>query len=257
MNSNKFSKRLLTRLRKRIMTVNNLSKSAHVGSALSCLELLYCSYFIKINKIIPVHKIILSKGHAALALYVVLEYFYEIENKLLNNYLKNGSKYWGHPSVYNNPSLIDWSTGSLGHGLPIGCGFAYSLIKLKYQEKLVIVIMSDGECNEGSVWESIFYAGHHKLNNIVVLLDYNKIQSFGFCKNILNPEPLIEKWKSFQWDVSEVNGHNINDILSNIKIGKKPLCLICNTVKGKGLPENEGTLLSHYKPITDSQLKKI
>ena len=114
---------------------------------------------------------------------------------MLKSYAKPGSPLPEHP-VYGSASGIEATSGSLGHGLPLGLGMALSA-RITNNKYRVYIVMSDGECNEGSVWESIFYAGHHKLNNIVVLIDYNKIQSFGFCKNILNPEPFIEKWKRF------------------------------------------------------------
>ena len=154
---------------------------------------------------------------------------------------------------------VEASTGSLGHGLSMGCGMALAA-KRDNKNYRAFVLMSDGELDEGSCWEPILFAPHHKLDNLVAIVDYNKIQSFGRTKEVLDLEPLAAKWNSFGWAVKEIDGHNVNEIEKALKAipfrKQKPSCIIAHTVKGKGVSFIEDTLDSHYKNLTDEQLKQ-
>jgi len=246
-------------IRRQIMGLSHRAKSAHAGSSLSCVEILACLFQLKYSPQPMVDKLILSKGHAAMALYATAHSFGLLESKRLDEYLQNGTELWGHPSFHLKFPFIDWSTGSLGHGLPVATGFAYSAQNLHQNSKgLVAAILTDGECNEGSTWETALFAGHHKLKNLLAVIDYNKIQSFGRVSEVLELEPFANKWKAFGWDVVEVNGHDIEilvrEMTSFASSASKPKCILAHTVKGKGILEIENTLESHYLPITSTQL---
>ena len=194
----------------------------------------------------------MSKGHAALSYYLVLmkKKFFS-EKFLIKEYLSNSGKLGGHPDT-NTAKGIDFCSGSLGNGISVGSGMAYSLKKDKKKNK-VFVLIGDGECNEGMIWESVLFASHHKLDNLYVLLDYNKLQGFGSTKNIINLEPLKKKFESFNWNVLVADGHNINAILKSLKSfktkKKNPNLLIGNTIKGKGVYFMENKFESHYQVL--------
>jgi transketolase len=164
----------------------------------------------------------------------------------------------GHITHHGVPG-VEVSTGSLGHGLPIGCGVALSG-KHDNQPYRVFVLLSDGECDEGSNWEAALFAPHHHLDDLIAIVDYNKIQSFGTVKEVLDLEPLAQKWRAFGWAVREINGHDleqIEDALKSVpfKIGR-PSCIIAHTVKGKGVSFMENQLAWHYKSPNDEQLRQ-
>ena len=224
----------------------------HIGPALSMVEIIRVLYdnFMKFkyNKIKWElrDRYILSKGHGCLALYSVLAYkkFFEVEE--LFNFCKYNSILGGHPEV-TIPG-VEASTGALGHGLPIGVGMAISLKNKKINSK-VFVHMGDGEINEGSIWEAALSASKHQLNNLIVIIDYNKMQSAGPVKNILNMEPLKSKWSSFGFNVYECNGHdvlNIKEIFQKIydDKGNAPKILIAHTIKGKGIKIAENNAMA-------------
>lgn len=249
-------------IRLNILELSNKAKSAHAGSALSCVEILGSIFWMKYHEKYPISKFVLSKGHAAMALYATASEFELIDKSLLNRYLGDDTAFWGHPSVSEKFSFIHWSTGSLGHGLPACVGFAYAekfLKKNKEPEQTVIAVLSDGELNEGSNWEAILFASHHKLNNLVIIVDYNKIQSFGRCSEVADLDPLNLKFESFCFNVHRVDGHNPNEIIEAIKNSQKqnkfPTCIIADTTKGKGVASIENTLESHYKPISNEQIE--
>ena len=154
----------------------------------------------------------------------------------------------GHPEV--KVPGVEASTGALGHGLPIGVGMALAA-KLKKEKHRIVVAIGDGETNEGSIWESAMSASKHNLSNLIIILDYNKIQSYGFVKDVLNLEPLNEKWESFGFNVIEINGHDIKQIKkalnSKVKKKNKPKIIICHTIKGKGIPIAENNPTWHHK----------
>tara|TARA_B100001063_G_C16755040_1_gene552607 strand:- start:114 stop:950 length:837 start_codon:yes stop_codon:yes gene_type:complete len=228
----------------------------HMGSAMSLVEILRVIYD-KIANISPRlvnnperDRIILSKGHGCLALYAILADKKFIKISDLKNVAKFNSNLGGHPES-DKINGVEASTGSLGHGMPIAVGQALSA-KLKKKKYNIFVIVGDGEINEGSVWESALIAAKHKLNNLKVILDYNKIQSYGKTNEVLDLEPLLEKWKSFGFDVSEVNGHDTKSLLNNFKRfkknkSKKPSITICHTIKGKGFYFAENNPFWHHK----------
>jgi len=246
----------LRSIRQRILSLSHAAKSAHVGSGLSCVEILYALFDAQKKKAPEIETIILSKGHAAMALYASLEAFEKIPSSELEVYLKNGTRLWGHPSKKSNFAGIDWSTGALGHGMPVTVGMAYAALHIDKSEAIFTTVISDGECNEGSIWEAALFAGHHKLRNLVTIIDYNKIQSFGRISDVLELEPFAKKWESFGWWVSEVDGHDVSAIQKELlKDALRPKCIIAHTIKGKGVPSIENSLASHYKPITSEQLE--
>ena len=193
----------------------------HMGSAMSLIEMLRVLYddIAKFKSSEPKKKdrdrIILSKGHGCLALYAILADKGFFKKTELDKTSKIDSILGGHPESLK-VNGIEASTGALGHGLGIGVGMAIAA-KIKKQNHKIFVILGDGEINEGSIWESAMSASKHKLNNLKILLDYNKIQSYGPVKEVLNLEPLKDKWKSFGFDASEVNGHDVIEIKKNLK----------------------------------------
>mgnify|MGYP006115078091 CR=1 FL=1 len=193
-------------------------------------------------------RFILSKGHAGAGVYAALAEsgFFPI-NKLKTHY-QDGSDLSGHVSHKGIPG-VEFSTGSLGHGLPVSAGMALSA-KIDQKKHKVFVLMSDGECDEGSNWEAILFAAHHKLNNLIAIVDRNMLQSINSTEDTLSLEPFTEKWKAFGWNVDQVDGHNHDDILhslNNYKTSDKPLCIIAKTTKGKGVSFMENETLWHYR----------
>lgn len=243
------------RIRKTILEMSFHGQSAHVGSSLSCVEILASLFKIKADSF-PDSKILLSKGHAAMALYATAIEFGLLDESAVENYLKNGSSLWGHPSLSDQHSFIHWSTGSLGHGFPAIAGMAYAGQKLLRKAQNFFCVLSDGELNEGSNWEAALFCAHHQLNKVCVIVDYNKIQSFGRCEDVMGLEPLTDKWRAFGWNVAEVDGHFQKQIQKAIQtVAAGPRVIIAHTVKGKGLSPFEDKLESHYKPVTSDLLK--
>jgi transketolase len=257
-------KKISKEIRKKILKMKYESQEGHLGSALSCVDILNVLY----SKILNVNfenysdenrdRFILSKGHAVAALYAVLAQNNFFNEELLNNYCKDGSKLAGHSTKGSVPG-VEVSTGALGHGLPMATGMALAG-KIDKKNYKVFVLISDGECDEGTTWESALFSAHHKLDNLTLLIDYNKWQAFGRTKDVLNLEPLAKKWESFGWQVKEIDGHNFSEIekvLSGVPFEKgKPSVVICHTIKGKGLSFVEDKLESHYVKLTEEDYKK-
>lgn len=251
-------------IRKKILKMIYNSQSSHIGAALSCVDILTILYF-KILKINPANpwspnrdRFILSKGHAASALYAALSKRGFFAEKTLNEYCKDGSKLPGHSTMHCVPG-VEVSTGSLGHGLSIGVGIALAARHDKRNYR-TFVLLSDGECNEGSLWEAVMFAAHHKLDNLIAIVDCNKLQAFGKTKEVINLEPLADKWRTFGWSVKEIDGHKLNKIevcLKQIPFKKgKPSAIIANTIKGKGVSFMENSIAWHYKSPTQEQYKR-
>ena len=240
------------KIRIKILEMSNLAKSSHIGSSLSIVEILLVLYkfFVKKKNVF-----ILSKGHACLAYYCILNKFGYVSSKQLNSYGKNNSILMAH--VSHKVPGIEFSTGSLGHGLPYAVGRALAA-KIDNTNNKVYVLISDGELNEGTTWESLLFASFHKLDNLFIIIDYNKIQSLNFTKNVLKIEPLKKKLSSFGCSVKNIDGHNFNQIyISLLKRKKnKPTILIANTIKGKGVKYMENKILWHYKFPDQKQLQK-
>jgi|TARA_B110000037_G_scaffold218463_1_gene281518 transketolase len=241
----------LKNIRVNILKYTYKAKSSHIGSCLSIVEILYALYFKILKK---KDRFILSKGHAALALYCVLFEKKFISLKTLKTFGSNKTQLMCH--VSHKVNGVEFSTGSLGHGLPVAVGKALKF-KINKQKNKVFVLLSDGEINEGTTWESLLFASHHRLDNLTVILDYNKIQSMDFVKNVMNVEPLADKFKSFGCDVLQVDGHNIIDLMRSVnkRTTNKPKIIIADTVKGKGISFMENNNLWHYKNPNLEELK--
>jgi transketolase len=231
----------------------NAGKSSHIGSVLSIADILAVLYGAILNvkpdnpKWNMRDRFILSKGHAGAGVYAVLAEKDFFPKKLLKQYYKNGSFLSGHVSHKDVPG-VEFSTGSLGHGLGVASGMAYAA-KINEEKHRIFVVMSDGECDEGSNWEAILFAAHHNLFNLHVIVDYNKLQSIKSTEETLGLEPFTDKWRAFGWEVIEVDGHDhlalINALIDHNSL--KPLCLIAHTTKGKGVSFMENNTLWHYR----------
>ena len=227
----------------------------HLGSSVSPLEIIYTVYdsFLNITlenvTSLDRDRFILSKGHGCLALYAVLAHKGFIKREELKTFCKHDSRLGGHPERNNIPG-VEASTGALGHGLSIGVGMALAA-RIQKRKSKVVVLTGDGEINEGSVWEAAMSASKHKLSNLTVMVDYNKLQSYGTTKEVLDLEPLVDKWTSFGFHTIEVDGHNMKELVETYKKiplrPDKPTAIICHTIKGKGFPFAEGNPHWHHK----------
>ena len=237
-------------IRKRILEVAHQTQSPHVGSALSCVEITLVTYSQKIirsrNGNAGSH-IVFSKGHASLAIYATLENLGLIESGSLESYNANGSHFYGHVSQHATEH-VELTTGSLGHGLPFAIGLSMGETKSSEKPSSTFVIMSDGECDEGTTWESALIAAHFKLRDFYVIIDRNRLQSLEDTETTLALEPFAEKWKSFGWDVVEVDGHNPKLLISALQGATRPRCVIANTHKGEGVSFMKDQVLWHYRP---------
>ena len=254
-------KKIAKEIRKKILKMIFSSQSSHIGSALSCVDILTVLYF-KILSIDPKKpftekrdRFILSKGHVASALYAALAQRGFFPEKTLASYCLDGCRLPGHSTKDCVPG-VEVSTGSLGHGLAMGAGMALAA-KHGNRSYRVFVLLSDGECDEGSVWETALFSSHHKLDNLIGIVDYNKLQAFGRTNEVMNLEPFVDKWAAFGWQVKEINGHNYSDIektLNEVPFKKgKPSMVIAHTIKGKGISFMENKLEWHYKSPTKEE----
>lgn len=254
-------------IRKYIFKTAYFGRTGHLASAFSIVEVLSVLYFKDILKydINDPHwekrdKLIMSKGHASLALYSVLTMIGYLKEEELYTFCKPGSCLGGEPKLGDIPG-IEATTGSLGHGLSFGLGIAMSN-KLNNLDSKVYVILGDGECQEGSVWEAVMSAAHYKVDNLTVILDSNKLQAMGPLNEILEMESMKDKWSAFGWDVEEVDGHNLQEIHHvlernlNKKV-KKPRIIIANTIKGKGVSFMENVPIWHYRMPNSDELKIV
>ena len=244
--------KIIKNIRTNILNLTYKAQSSHIGSCLSIVEILAVLY----NKVLKKNdRFILSKGHAALALYCMLYEKKIISLKTLNSFGSNKTILMNH--VSHKVKGVEFSTGSLGHGLPVAVGKALKF-KINKENNKVYVILSDGEMNEGTTWESLLFASHHNLDNLNIIIDYNKIQSMDFVKKVINIEPLKSKLLSFGANVLEVDGHNLSE-LTKVLIKKnknKPKIIIANTIKGKGVSFMENNNLWHYKNPTLQELNE-
>lgn len=252
---------LAKRIRRHAVRMTNLGGSSHVGSVLSMADIVAVLYggIMRIDPSKPTQpnrdRFILSKGHAGAGIYAALAEsgFFPIE--WLEKHCADGSVLSGHVSHKGVPG-VELSTGSLGHGLPVGAGMAYGA-KLDDASRRVFVVLSDGECDEGSTWEAVMFSSHHKLDNLVAIVDYNKIQSLAPVAETLALEPFADKWRAFGWSVIELDGHDHNALYANLsnvpKVEGKPTCVLAHTVKGKGVSFMERSVLWHYRTPRGSE----
>ncbi|KKU83776.1 hypothetical protein A2973_00625 [Candidatus Gottesmanbacteria bacterium RIFCSPLOWO2_01_FULL_49_10] len=255
-------KKLAREVRKQILLMSYRAQSAHTGGALSCVELLTVLYF-RIMHIDPKKpwaqdrdRLVFSKAHDAKALYAVLSERGFFDKKILEGYELDHGLLAGHSIRHSVPG-IEISAGSLGHGLPMAAGMALAG-KIDNKKWRVFAILSDGECDEGSVWEAALFAGHHKLDNLIVLVDKNGLQGYGKTKDVLNLEPFAAKWRAFGWQTREVNGHaedGLSKILEKIPFQSgKPSVVIAHTIKGiGGVEKHVDQVSSQYKPPTKEE----
>lgn len=235
--------------------MTHLSQGSHIGAILSVADIVAVLYsdiaFVdaKNPKMSNRDRIILSKGHAGAAIYAALaeKGFFDVAE--LKTHYSDGSRLSGHVSHKGVPG-VELSTGSLGHGLSVGAGMAYAARKDSKTHK-VYTILGDGECDEGSVWEAALVAHHYKLNNLVAIIDHNKMQSLDFCENTIKLSPFADKWRAFGWNVIEIDGHDHSELKSAFKLAadseEKPTVIIANTIKGKGISFMENNILWHYR----------
>ena len=247
---------LASKIRRSVVEMTHLGKSSHVGSALSIADILAVLYgeILQVDPDEPSKadrdRFLLSKGHAGAAVYAALAHSGFMPEDVLDQHYQNGSKLSGHVSHKGVPG-VELSTGSLGHGLGVATGMAKAA-KLQKRDHRVYCLLSDGECDEGSNWEAILFAAHHKLDNLTAIVDYNKIQSLAPVADTLGLEPFADKWKAFGWNVIEVDGHDHADLRAAFAngppaSGQQPNCVICHTTKGKGVSFMEDSVLWHYR----------
>lgn len=246
------TEKLAKKLRKHVIEMTHRGKSSHVGSCLSIADLMAVLYgdVLRYDAKNPADKnrdrFILSKGHAGACVYAALAEsgFFDID--LLKEHYKNGSILSGHVS-HKGVAGVELSTGSLGQGLSVATGMALSA-KLNKEKHRVFIIMGDGECDEGSIWEAAMFASHHRLNNLTALIDYNCIQSLASVEETMALEPFADKWESFGWNVQEIDGHDHDQIKKALlKKSDKPKCIVAHTTKGKGVSFMENSVLWHYR----------
>jgi len=237
-----------------VLNMTSSGGSSHVGAAFSIADVLAVLYG-EVLTVDPKNpdaaqrdRLILSKGHAGAAIYAVLAETGFFSKEWLKTHYKNGSRLSGHVSHKGVPG-VEFSTGSLGHGLPVATGMALAALR-RGSAHHVYTILGDGECDEGANWEAALFAAHHRLRNLTVVIDYNKLQSLGLVEDTLGLEPFASKWRSFGWAVDEVDGHDIkalSEVLPPLKQAAQPRCIICHTIKGKGVSFMENSVLWHYR----------
>lgn len=249
------SEQLAWKIRRHAVEMTHLSRGSHIASILSVSDIIAVLYNDIANidpknpKMDSRDRIILSKGHAGAAIYAALaeKGFFDIE--MLKTHYQNGSNLSGHVSHKGVPG-VEFSTGSLGHGLSVGAGMAYAA-KLDKKKHKVFVILGDGENDEGSVWEAALVSNHFKLDNLIAVVDYNKMQSLDYVENTISLEPLDQKWKAIGWNVLKVDGHNHNELrnayIKAVNFNAKPTIILADTIKGKGISFMENNILWHYR----------
>ncbi len=253
-------KEIAREVRKIVLRLIYQAQTSHIGSNFSCIDILTVLYSIaNIDKDLKEDRdrIVVSKGWVAAAIYTFLDRKGIIPKEDLETYCKNESKYIGlaEPNIRG----VEAAGGSMGFGLPFGVGFALAK-KTKKEQGKAFVLMSDGEMDCGTTWESALIAAHNKLDNLFVIVDMNGLQGMGKVKEILNIEPLKDKWKAFGWEVQEIDGHNFEEIeraLTSPLFQKgKPIVIIAKTIKGKGVSFMEGNNLYHYKAPSEEEYQR-
>jgi len=251
-----FLKRLANDNRKRIIDLVYLAKSGHPGGSLSIIDILTAIYELDVDfNAEKRSKVVLSKGHTVPALYAVLNSKGIVKDNEMSTFRKINSRLQGHPYTGTIPE-VDATTGLLGQGLSIAVGMAIAKRNLG-DDNHVYAIVGDGEMQEGQIWESLLQAAHYKLNNLILIIDYNKLSSYGNVNESINLEPLSEKIKAFNFHTIEIDGHDMEQIVNALneayQVTDKPIAIICNTVKGKGISFMENNPKWHTGVITDEE----
>ena len=252
------------RIRANAVMMTNQNRSGHVGSSLSMADIIAVLFDKILNfdpsdpKMAGRDRFILSKGHAAAGVYAAMAEKGFFPAEWLKTYYGDAGKLCGH--ISHHVPGVEFSTGSLGHGLPVALGMALAARKAKVKFR-VIALLSDGDCNEGSTWEAFMLAAQHKVDNLTVIVDYNRVQALGMSKDVIDLEPFAEKMELFKWAAKRIDGHDhqqIYDALANLPLCKgKPSIIIADTVKCKGIGRLENTVQSHYRYIPDEELGDI
>jgi transketolase len=260
----KATRALARTIRRHVVQMTHRAKASHVGTSLSMAELLAVLYggILRVDpstrESLDRDRFVLSKGHGCAGLYAVLAERGFFPLSRLGEFYQDGTRMAGHVTHGGIPG-VEVSTGALGHGLSIACGMALAGRRDRRQFR-VFALLSDGECDEGATWEAALLAGHHRLDTLVAIVDYNKIQSLGTVKEVLDLEPLAQKWKAFGWEAREIDGHDIAEIhraLSEIPLAPgRPTCVVAHTVKGKGVSFMENDLLWHYRAPDATELAR-
>lgn len=250
-------------IRSMILEMIVAANKGHIGGAFSCTDILVTLYYGRLLRVDPANphwnkrdRFILSKGHSGAALFAVLADLGFFEKAALDTYCKNGTMLGGHPE--RNVPGIEADTGSLGHGLGLGVGIALSA-KMNGEDHRVVVLLGDGECCEGSVWEALVFASHHKLDNLTVIVDRNRQCVLDFTEDCSPLDPLVSRLEAFGWETREVNGHSFEELLDAIgsmssRKSTKPLAIVANTIKGKGVSFMEGRLKWHHSVPAGEEL---
>jgi transketolase len=256
--------RLARLIRGHSVTMTTSTSSSHVGSCLSMADLVAVLYggILRVDPANPGwpdrDRFILGKGHAAAGVYAALAERGFFPREWLDTYYRDGGRLCGH--INTHVPGVDLSTGSLGHALPVGVGMAL-LAKRKRRAYRVFVLLSEGDCEEGSTWEAIMLAAQHRLDNLVAIVDANRIQALGNVAEIIDLEPLARKAEVFGWSPREIDGHDVLEIDATLRAvpfdGGKPSFVIARTVKGKGVRSLENTLASHYRHVPKEQLAEV
>lgn len=247
-------------IRKKFLRMHYENQAGHIGTGLSSIDLLTYLYKTWLKPGPNGDTFILSKGHGASALYATLNHFGRLSDDVLATYYKDGTYLPAHPAA-GALAEIPAATGSLGHGLSVAAGMAYSYKNLDGGDRRVACLLSDGECNEGSTWEAVMFAAHHNLGKLHVIVDANGLQGFGRTEDVINMEPFAKRWGAFGFEVREIQGHNFLEIHSafnpeNRRDSTKPLCVIARTVKGKGISFIENKMEWHYLPLKEDQYRQ-
>ncbi len=255
------AERMSRQIRLAILEQSKRAHVGHIGSALSIADIIATLYGGAMSLPSPDDperdRLVLSKGHAALALYSALHLIGWLPKEQLDTYCGDASLLGVHPE--RELVGIDFTTGSLGHGLALGAGAALAA-RMQGSSRRVFVVVSDAECNEGSLWESAMFAGHHRLGNLIAIVDLNGQQALGYTREVLDISPMHTHWEGFGWDVSEVDGHDVRAMAKTIESldtgNGRPHALIARTVFGKGVSYMQSQIKWHYLPMSDEQYRQ-
>lgn len=251
-------------IRARIIETSHKTKTPHLGSCLSCVDILVAAYFnvLRIDPAKPTEndrdRFILSKGHGAAALFQVLAMRGFYPESMLDTYGEDGGIFAEHPPTPSHLPGIEAATGSLGHGFPMGLGMALAA-RIRGQKYKVFALVSDGECNEGSTWEAAMIAASQKMENLMVIVDFNKWQATGRSEDVMGSSPLVDKWRAFGWSACEVDGHDMGELVRRMRDvpdgSGKPVAIVAHTVKGKGVSFMEDDNNWHYRIPTADEVR--